>query len=62
MKSILLSFDVEEFNNIHCINALFKILKILGKFKVKAIFFITLEYGERIKNNQRIMEELKNTL
>ncbi len=60
MKSFLLSFDVEEFNNPYCIEALFKILKILRKLKIKAIFFITLEYAERIKNNKKLIEELKN--
>jgi hypothetical protein len=61
-RKILLTFDVEDFINPNAISALYRILQILEKYKIKAIFFITGHMAEKISNYPRILELLKNHL
>jgi peptidoglycan/xylan/chitin deacetylase (PgdA/CDA1 family) len=59
-RKFLLTFDVEDFINPNAIYALKRILNILEKYKVKAIFFITGHMAEKLSNYPAIMEMLSN--
>jgi len=57
-KNILLTFDVEDFINANEIQALYLILRILNKYELKAIFFITGHMAEKISRYPSIVEML----
>jgi len=59
-RKLLLTFDVEDFINQNAILALQRILEILQKHELKAIFFITGHMAEKISNYPQIIELLKN--
>ena len=59
-RKFLLTFDVEDFINPNAISALHRILEILQKYKLKAIFFITGHMAEKISNYPQIIEMLRN--
>jgi hypothetical protein len=59
MHKILLTFDVEDFINANEIQALYLILRILNKYELKAIFFITGHMAEKISKYPSIVEMLK---
>ena len=59
-RKLLLTFDIEDFINQNAILALQRILEILHKHKLKAIFFITGHMAEKISNYPQIIELLKN--
>ena len=58
-RRLLLTFDVEDFINPNAISALRFTLKILSKYKLKAIFFITGYMAEKISNFPEIIDLLK---
>ena len=58
-RKFLLTFDVEDFININAVSALHRILEILEKHKLRAIFFITGLMAEKISNYPKIIEMLK---
>lgn len=57
---LLLTFDVEDFISPNAIAALHTIMKILNKYKLKAIFFITGLMAEKLGNFPEIIDLLKN--
>ena len=57
---LLLTFDVEDFINPNALDALRRILQILQKYKLKAIFFITGHMAEKLSDYPQIVNELKN--
>jgi len=57
---LLLTFDVEDFINPNALDALRRILQILQKYKLKAIFFITGYMAEKLSDYPQIVNELKN--
>ena len=59
-RQFLLTFDVEDFINPNAISALHRILEILQKYELKAIFFITGHMTEKISNYPQIIEMLRN--
>jgi hypothetical protein len=59
MHKILLTFDVEDFINANKIQALYLILRILNKYGLNAIFFITGHMAEKISKYPSIVEMLK---
>ncbi|MEM3549942.1 MAG: polysaccharide deacetylase family protein [Candidatus Bathyarchaeia archaeon] len=59
-QKLLLTFDVEDFINPNATSALQRILKILQKYKLKAIFFITGLMAEKISSYPQIVEMLKS--
>ena len=59
-RKFLLTFDVEDFINQNAISALHRILEILQKYELKAIFFITGHMAEKISNYPQIIEMLRN--
>jgi peptidoglycan/xylan/chitin deacetylase (PgdA/CDA1 family) len=59
-RKFLLTFDTEDFINSNAIPALHRILEILQKYKLKAIFFITGHMAEKISNYPQIVEMLRN--
>lgn len=59
-RRFLLTFDVEDFINPNAISALQRILEILQKYKLKAIFFITGLMAEKLCNFPEIIELLRN--
>jgi peptidoglycan/xylan/chitin deacetylase (PgdA/CDA1 family) len=59
-RKFLLTFDVEDFINPNAISALRRILEILQKYELKAIFFITGHMAEKISNYPQIIEMLRN--
>ncbi|RLI97787.1 MAG: hypothetical protein DRP00_03465 [Candidatus Aenigmatarchaeota archaeon] len=60
MHKLYLTFDVEDFINSSAIYALYCILKILEKYHLKGIFFITGHMAEKLSNYPEIIELLKN--
>jgi len=58
-RKLLLTFDSEDFINPNAIFALRKILEILQKYELKAIFFITGHMAEKLSNYPHIIEMLK---
>lgn len=59
-RKLLLTFDVEDFINQNAIFALNHILKILQKYGLEAVFFITGHMAEKISRYPQIVEMLKN--
>jgi peptidoglycan/xylan/chitin deacetylase (PgdA/CDA1 family) len=59
MRTFLLTFDVENFINLNEIYALHKILEILQKYELKAIFFITGYIAEKLSNFPETVNLLK---
>jgi len=59
-RRLVLTFDVEDFINPNAISALRRILEILQKHELKAIFFITGHMAEKISNYPQIIEMLRN--
>ncbi|MEM2507148.1 MAG: polysaccharide deacetylase family protein, partial [Nitrososphaeria archaeon] len=57
---LLLTFDVEDFINTNAIYSLLTLLRILNKYQMKAIFFITGHMAEKIANFPEIIDLLKN--
>jgi hypothetical protein len=60
MHRLLLTFDVEDFINPNAIYALQRILEIIQKYNLKAIFFITGHMAEKLSNFPQIINVLKN--
>ncbi len=56
----MLTFDVEDFINQNAIYALQRILEILQKYNLKALFFITGHMAEKLNNYPKIMDMLKD--
>lgn len=59
-RRLVLTFDVEDFINPNAISALRRILEILQKHELKAIFFITGHMAEKINNYPQIIKMLRN--
>ncbi|MEM2522665.1 MAG: polysaccharide deacetylase family protein [Candidatus Bathyarchaeia archaeon] len=59
-RRLLLTFDVEDFINPNALSALYRILKILEKHELRAIFFITGLMAEKLSNHPKIIEALKD--
>jgi len=59
-RKCLLTFDVEDFIDPNAISAFHKVLEILQKYELKAIFFITGHMAEKISNYPQIIEMLRN--
>ncbi|MCD6242841.1 polysaccharide deacetylase family protein [Candidatus Bathyarchaeota archaeon] len=59
MHRVFLTFDVEDFINPNAIFALQRILELLEKYNIRAIFFITGHMAEKISNYSEIIERLK---
>ena len=60
MRKLLLTFDVEDFINPNAILALHTIIRILDKYKLKAVFFITGLMAEKLSQSPEIIDLLKN--
>lgn len=60
MKSLILSFDVEDFINPNEINAIRLILEMLGKHELKALFFVTGHAAEKLAKFPIILKLLAN--
>ena len=60
LRRFIFTFDVEDFINQNEVFALQKILKMLQKYDLKAIFFITGHMAEKLSNYPQIIEALKN--
>jgi peptidoglycan/xylan/chitin deacetylase (PgdA/CDA1 family) len=60
MHRLILTFDVEDFINPDAIGALHTVLKMLNRYKLKAIFFITGHMAEKLSNSPEILDLLKN--
>lgn len=59
-RKFILTFDVEDFINPNAISALYRILEILERHELRAVFFITGLMAEKISNYPQIVEKLKN--
>lgn len=59
-RKFLLTFDVEDFINQNAIHALQRLLEILEKYQLKAIFFVTGHMAEKISNYPKITDMLKH--
>jgi hypothetical protein len=59
-RKFLLTFDIEDFINPNAVSALHRVLEILEKNKLKAIFFITGHMAEKISNYPQVIDMLKN--
>jgi len=59
LRKLLLTFDVEDFINPNAIYALQRILEILQKYELKAMFFITGLMAEKLSNHSQIIKMLK---
>jgi peptidoglycan/xylan/chitin deacetylase (PgdA/CDA1 family) len=60
LHRLVLTFDIEDFINPNAIYALGIILKMLNKYKLKAIFFITGHMAEKLSNSLEILDLLKD--
>jgi len=60
IRHFLLTFDVEDFINSNAIYALQRVLEILQKYDLKAIFFITGLMAEKLSTHDQIIDMLKN--
>ena len=58
MKKLILSFDVDDCINPNAIIALETILRLLNKYRVTALFFITGHMAERLSNFPKIIDLL----
>ena len=59
-RKLLLTFDVEDFINPNAVYALYRILKILEKYELRALFFITGHMAERISSFPKILDMLND--
>jgi len=59
-RKFLLTFDVEDFINSNAIYALQRILELLEKHKLRAIFFITGLMAEKLYDHPKIIDMLRN--
>lgn len=59
-RKFLFTFDVEDFINPNAVYALQRILQILEKYKLRAIFFITGHMAEKLSNHPKIIDMLRN--
>lgn len=59
-REFLLIFNVEDFVNLNAISALHRMPKILQKYELKAISFVTGHMAEKISNYPQIVEMLRN--
>lgn len=55
----MLTFDVEDFINLNAVYALKRLLEILQKYNLKALFFITGHMAEKLSNYPKIIDLLK---
>jgi len=60
LRRFIFTFDVEDFINQNEVFALQKILRMLQKYDLKAIFFINGHMAEKLSNYPQIIEALKN--
>jgi len=60
IRKFMFTFDIEDFINQNAIFALQRILEMLQKYELKAIFFITGHMAEKISDYPKIIEALKN--
>ena len=60
VRSVILTFDVEDFINDMSVRALMHVLKLLKKYDMKSLFFITGHMAEKIQKNRKILELLEN--
>jgi len=60
MHKLLLTFDIEDFINPNAIDALYIVLEMLKKYRLRAIFFITGQMAENLCNFPEILDLLKN--
>jgi len=58
-RRFILTFDVEDFINQNALFALQKILEMLQRYKLRAIFFITGHMAEKLSNYPKILEALR---
>jgi hypothetical protein len=58
-RKLLSTFDIEDFINPNAVFALYKVLEILQKYELKAMFFITGHMAEKLSNYPHIIEMLK---
>lgn len=59
MAKIILTFDTEDFINDRSIKALYHILNLLNRYKLKGIFFITAHMAERISKYPKVLDLLR---
>jgi len=60
MNKLILTFDTEDFINSNAIVSLHTILKILNKYQIKAIFFLTGHMAEKLSNYSILLDLLQN--
>lgn len=66
LKEVLLTFDVEgpphkeDFMNSEILTALYNVLKLLGKYDLKGLFFITGSVAKKLACYPKILELLRN--
>ncbi|MDH5482947.1 MAG: polysaccharide deacetylase family protein [Candidatus Bathyarchaeota archaeon] len=60
IHKLFLTFDVEDFVNVRSIEALFLILRLLKKYHVRALFFITGHVAERLSSFPQVLDLLGN--
>jgi hypothetical protein len=60
IHKILLTFDIEDFINAGAVKALFIILEMLKKYRLRAIFFISGCMAEKLSDFPEILDLLKN--
>lgn len=53
---MLLTFDIEDFMNSNAIDALCIVLKMLDKYRLRAILFITGHMAEKLSNFPEILD------
>jgi peptidoglycan/xylan/chitin deacetylase (PgdA/CDA1 family) len=58
IRKVILTFDVEDFINNNAINSLFTILKMLKKYNLRGLFFITGHMAEKLSNSNEIVNLL----
>jgi len=59
-RKFFFTFDVEDFINSNAVYALQRILEILEKYRLRAIFFITGHMAEKLSNHPKITDMLRN--
>jgi peptidoglycan/xylan/chitin deacetylase (PgdA/CDA1 family) len=59
LHRLLLTFDVEDFINSNAVYALHTILKMLNRYKLRAMFFITGHMAEKLSSSPEILDLLK---
>jgi peptidoglycan/xylan/chitin deacetylase (PgdA/CDA1 family) len=58
MKRLILTFDIEDFVNPNEMKALYLVLKLLAKYNLRALFFITGHVAEKLGSFPEILELL----